>query len=126
MSLERSGDGTYRIHGQLYDRIMLWFQAISLQPHRPDQPRIEVFGEVKPENVEILRPEVLQTPPFPTIDRFGKPYQAEGSGIAMIPPFSPSELPGGNCKVFFVAHRNSSWSCAHVVSLVAQEAASAS
>lgn len=124
LSLEKSGDGTYQIHGQPYDRVMLWFQAVSLHPHSPDRPKIEVFGEVKPENVEILRPEVLQPSPFRSIDQFGQPFRAEGSGIAMIPPFSPSEVPGGNCRVFFVAYQNSSWSCAHVVNLVAPGAAS--
>lgn len=123
LPLEKSVDGTYRIHGQPYDRLMLWFQAISLRPNQPNRPKIEILGEVKPENMAILRPEVFQPLPFRSIDRSGQPYQAQGSGLAIVPPFSPSEVPAGTYKVFFVAYQNSSWSSAHVVSLVAQVSA---
>ena len=115
--LERFSDGTYRVNGQPYERIMLWFQAVSLYGYESNQTRIEIIGEVKPENLDILRPQVFQPVPFLSMDRFGQSYQAEGCGSALTQSFSPSDVPPGTHKVIFMAYKNSNWNSAQVVHL---------
>jgi hypothetical protein len=117
VSLERFSDGSYRINGQPYECIMLWFQVISLRGYDTNRPKIEIIGEVKPENMDILRPQVWQPVPFLSMDTFGQRYQAEGSGSALTPSFNPSNVPPGTHKIFFMANQNLNWDSAQVVHL---------
>ncbi len=115
--LQRFSDGIYRINGQPYEFIMLCFQAVSFRRYDPNRPKIEIIGEVKPENQDLLRPQVWQPVPFLNISRSGQMYQAEGSGAAFTPSFSPSDVQPGVHKVFFIANQDSVWNSGHVVNL---------
>lgn len=117
ISLERFGDGSYRTNGKPYERIMLWFHAVSLRGYKPDRPKIEIIGEGKPEDLDILRPQLWQPVPFLGMDRSGQMYQAEGCGSAVTRPFSPADVPAGTHKIYFIAYQDSNWSSAQVVNL---------